>query len=389
MQKDGCSIYVLIDALGWELLRTRPFLDDILIDRRRVQTILGYSCAAIPSLLTGQYPNGHGRWNLFYRSPETSPFRWTYPLLWLPRSARESRVTRRLVKEISHRLSGYTGYFAIYNLPLDRIHFFDICETADIYQPGGLAPARSIFDLFQENGVAYECYNYHSYTDEQILDLIPHRLKETDCRVYFLYLAEIDACLHFHLSDTDGVTAKLRWYEERLRKIYKAALARWGEARLYIFSDHGMTPIAATRDLIREVEALDLSVPADYLPAYDSTMARFWIFSDRAGARLRELLGSLSYGRLLSEVELNELGLDFNDDRYGQKVFLMKPGELICPSDMGRARFDGMHGFHPREDPSSYAVALSSVPITRNIEDITDVHSLMLDDLGISVNGGE
>ena len=50
---DGITIYVLIDALGWELLRSRPFLDDILQERHRVETILGYSSGAIPTVLTG------------------------------------------------------------------------------------------------------------------------------------------------------------------------------------------------------------------------------------------------------------------------------------------------------------------------------------------------
>ena len=39
------SIYVLVDALGWEVVRNRSFLDDVLLDRRWLTTILGYSMA--------------------------------------------------------------------------------------------------------------------------------------------------------------------------------------------------------------------------------------------------------------------------------------------------------------------------------------------------------
>ena len=95
---------------------------------------------------------GHGHWNLFYRSPATSPFRWTRPLRWLPPGVREWRGTRRGIKEIAKWLSGYSGYFAIYNVPVDRLAYYDICETTDIYQPGGLAPSRSIFDIFTAQG---------------------------------------------------------------------------------------------------------------------------------------------------------------------------------------------------------------------------------------------
>src|SRR5262249_56163159 len=82
--KGPLSIYVLVDALGWEIIRDRPFLDDLLEERRWLQTILGYSSGAIPTILSGRLPSQHGHWNLFYRSPATSPFRWPRPLPRLP-----------------------------------------------------------------------------------------------------------------------------------------------------------------------------------------------------------------------------------------------------------------------------------------------------------------
>lgn len=383
MSEHPPSVFVLIDALGWEILRDRPFLDDLLTDRQRVETILGYSSGAIPTLLTGQRPAQHGHWNLFYRSPETSPFRWTRPLMALPRGLREGRVVRRLVKEVSKRVSGYSGYFAIYNLPLDRVRYFDLCETSDIYQPGGLAPARSIFDVLGEGGVAYECFNYHRHTDAQIVDLAPVRIAQSPARVFFLYLSGFDAFLHRSVSDPRAVTERLAWYERALRRVYEAARARWGAFRMAVFSDHGMTPIRETRDLASRVESLGLDVPRDYLPVYDSTMARFWIESERARIRLTELLGGLSWGRLLPPGEVDELGLRFADRRYGDLIYVMKPGLLITPSDMGRIRFDGMHGFHPREDPNAHAVFLSNQPSASPIHHIADLLPELLRPLGL------
>lgn len=375
------SIYVLVDALGWELLRERPFLDDLLPERRRVETILGYSSGAIPTLLTGRLPSEHGHWNLFYRSPETSPFRWTYPLTFLPRSFSENRVSRRIIKEISRRVSGYDGYFAIYNLPIDRIRYYDLCETSDIYRPGGLSPARSLFDILTERGVRYRCYNYHRHTDAETLSLAPLDLRDTSTSVFFLYLSGLDSYLHFHVKDAAGVTERLRWYEEGLRKVYEAALASGRSPRMYVFSDHGMTPIEDTRDLIREVETLDLSIPGDYLPSYDSTMARFWFHSERAEAKIRGLLDRSPHGRWIDGEERKELGIGFVDRRYGDAVFLMKPSLLITPSDMGGIRFEGMHGFHPKEDPHAYAVFLTNQEPSFPVAHVTDVLPALLEDL--------
>ncbi len=378
---DGVSIYVLIDALGWEILRDRPFLADIIQTRSRVETILGYSSGAIPTVLTGRYPRDHGRWNLFYRSPATSPFWWTRPLQWLPYRLREWRGTRRGIKEIAKRLAGYTGYFAVYKVPVERLPYYDICETTKIYEPGGITPTPSIFDIFTDRQIPYECYNYHTHTDADILSLIPKRLQTSACQVYFLYLAQLDAYLHFHIDDAEGVRAQLQFYEDRLRHIFDTAQKRWGKVRLRIFSDHGMTPIRQTVDLIPEIERLGLRMPHDYLPAYDSTMARFWIEHERAEKQLRQCLEQLPYGRVLSADELEALGLGFDDDRYGHLLFVLQPGTLMCPSDMGRLRFAGMHGFHPQADPNAYAVFMSSDVHTRPVQHITDVLPTLLADL--------
>jgi hypothetical protein len=378
------SIYVLVDALGWEVLRGRPFLDDLLAERRWLGTILGYSSGAIPTLLSGMTPAQHGHWNLFYRDPARSPFRWTRPLGRLPRPLVENRVSRRVLKMVARRASGYRGYFSLYDYPVAHLAEFDLTEKRDIYQPGGL-DRRSIFDDMVEAGVPYECYNYHGHTDAQILTLAPERSARTGARVLFLYLSGLDHHLHFHVHEPDSVTATLAWYEAGLRRVWEAATRARSDVRLFVFSDHGMTPIRWTYDLRRDVQALGLSVPGDYLPAYDSTMARFWVWNEQARAALTALLTDHPCGTLLSSTELQRLGVWFEDDRYYQLLFLMKPGMLLCPSDMGTVRFAGMHGYHPSE-PTADAVLLSTVPVDKGVDHITGVRGVMLDDLGLAAD---
>jgi type I phosphodiesterase/nucleotide pyrophosphatase len=381
--REPLSIHVLVDALGWELLKTRPFLDDVLGDRRWLVTILGYSSGAIPTLLTGSPPAVHGHWNLFYHSPERSPFAWTRPLGKLPPSVVENRVARRAMKLVARRVSGYTGYFSLYAYPVAHLPYFDLTEKRDIYQPGGL-DRPSVFDALRTFSVPYECYTYHAHSDAEILELARTRARTTDARVLFLYLSGLDAYLHFHVGDPDGVTEKLAWYERGLRAIWDAACATGRDVRMLVFSDHGMTPIQWTYDLRRDVAELGLAVPGDYLPAYDSTMARFWVWNERARERLTALLQNHPCGELLSRGELERLGIWFEDGRYYHLLFLMKPGMLLCPSDMGRVRFAGMHGYHPSE-PTADAVLLSSVPVDRAVDHITRVHDVLLEDAGVPV----
>jgi len=377
------SIYVLVDALGWEILRDRPFLDDVLVDRRWLVTVLGYSSGAIPTLLSGRLPQEHGHWNCFYHAPAASPFRWMQPLGGLPRPVVENRVSRRLLKTAARRLSGYSGYFSLYDYPVRHLPHFDLTEKRDIYEPGGLN-CPSLFDTLQTAGIPYECYNYHSHTDEEILALAPRRAATSDARVLFLYLSGLDHYLHYHVHDAAGVTAKLAWYEAGLRRVWDAATRRHDDVRMFVFSDHGMTPVRWTCDLRRDVETLGLQAPRDYLPAYDSTMARFWVWNDRARARLTELLSEHPCGSLLSRTELERLGVWFDDGRYYHLLFLLKPGLLLSPSDMGRVRFAGMHGYHPSE-PTADAALLASAAIERPVDHIAGVRDVLHADLELEV----
>src|SRR4029077_836253 len=176
----------------------------------------------------------------------------------------ENRVARRVVKHGSRRLSGYTGYFSTYDYPLAPLDQFDLTEKRDIYTPGGL-DCPSIFDRFVSLGIPYECYNYHRHTDAEILALGARRAVESDARVLFLYLSDLDRYLHHFIHDADGVSERLRWYEAGLRRIFEAARSV-RETRMIIFSDHGMTPIRWTYDLRRDVAALGLT-ERDHLAA--------------------------------------------------------------------------------------------------------------------------
>src|SRR5215470_5532978 len=82
--KRGTHLFVLIDALGWEYLKGRNFLNDVLPYRRPLRTVLGFSSGAIPTILTGAWPSVTGHWNLFYYDPKGSPFRWLKYFAFVP-----------------------------------------------------------------------------------------------------------------------------------------------------------------------------------------------------------------------------------------------------------------------------------------------------------------
>ena len=376
------SVFVLVDALGWELIKDRPFLDDELPFRQPLDTVFGFSSGAIPSILTGLPPDGHGHWNLFLYSPETSPFRWTAPLARLPSSWINHRAARKAVALIGKRLSRSNGYFSIYGIPVEILRFFDICEKKDIYRPGGLAPARSIFDELAGHGVRYRVYNYHQYDDRAAIRQIIHDLKKPRAQFYFLYLCELDAFLHDHIHSAEAVSEEIGRYAALIGEVYRTALACNSEVAFYVFSDHGMTPVEDSFDLMGAVRSLGFREPDDYLALYDSTMARIWFFRESCRHAVAALLETLSCGRLVPPEQRKRLGIAFPDDRFGELIFAMRPGCLIHPSHMGGNRWKGMHGFDP-EHPTSRAAFLARQEPPLAVRHIRDLYHLMLRGAGL------
>ena len=369
------DIFAFVDALGWEVLRGRTFMEDELPWRQRVRSVLGYSSACVPSILTGRLPRDHGHWSFFYCSPETSPFRSLRPLRLLPQSIAGRARVRNVLSRAVARQNGFTGYFQLYQLPFEHAHEFDYCEKRDIFSPGGVSGAPTIFDWLRGTGLPFHVSDWRQSEDDNLAAL-RRDLDARDQRFAFLYLADLDGALHMVGKDDPSITTRVARYEARLREVLAAARRRYGEVRLSVISDHGMAHVTKTFDLQSVLAALPLRFGRDYVAALDSTMARFWLRSEAAARLLPEALAAAEGGRLMADAELATLGCDFPGRRYGELIFLMDPGHLIVPSHMGLKPIRGMHGYHP-DHPDSDAALLSSHEPARKTESICDFHGLM------------
>jgi predicted AlkP superfamily pyrophosphatase or phosphodiesterase len=372
-------VFVLIDALGWEIIKDRPFLNAELPVRMPLKTVLGYSSGAIPTLLTGRTPAETGHWNLFYYDLEGSPFKWLRWFSVLPERVLDNRIGRKLIKELGRRVLGMGPLFECCVSP-QLLPLFNYVEKLNIYEVGGIPGSTSIFDLLKRRGIPYKVYSYHGFSDAEILAQSCKDIESGDEPFYFLYLSQIDGFLHRSRSDDALVTERLAWYEQQLREIFSRARRRNVDATMTIVSDHGMTPVHSTYDLVARIDCLGFKMPQHYLAVYDSTMARYWFFDE---ATRRTIIGELeatTCGRILSDSELQSLGIFFPDRRYGEIVFLLDPGWLFARSDFNGGGWNpaGMHGYHP-SDPNSDAIFLSDRPVAHPMSTIADIY-LCLDE---------
>lgn len=369
------SIVAFIDALGWEVLKGRRFMEDQLPVRRKLRSVFGFSSACIPSILTGLMPREHLHWSFFYYSPQTSPFKPLRLLGLLPRSLVDRGRVRNLVSKLIKRLYSYTGYFQLYNIPFEHVDKFDYCEKSDLFVPGGINRGENIFDHLSHAGVPYHVSDWRD-SEENNLATLKSDLNKGEIAFALLYMASMDALLHEVGKESPLVDQKLAWYEAQLKEVLRTASEHYDEVRLFICSDHGMATVHTHIDLMSKIEALGLEFGRDYTATYDSTMGRFWFHNPPARERIVELLEQVPEGRVLPKEELAQLGCDFEGDQYGELIFLMNAGVLIVPSHMGLTPITGMHGYHP-DDPDSDASLLSNVEPPNDPRAITDMFHLM------------
>jgi hypothetical protein len=372
--KSGLVFNVFVDALGWELMRGRAFLQDEIVVRRPLDTVLGYSSTCDPTIITGRWPREHGHFTFYAYDPDRSPFRGLQLLSALPAWLANRGRVRRLLSRSVARAYGYTGYFQLYSMPFNRLPLFDYTEKRDFYEPGGINGGQpTIFDWLGREGVPTHRTDWRS-SERAAIDALADDLREGRPRFVYLYLAGLDGILHAHGTTSPLVDAHLAFYERELRNLLHLARRHYGNVRFHLFSDHGMTDVTSTCDLMARVEATGLRFGIDYAAAYDSTLARFWFLRPGSRDTITRALRDESAGRILRDEELQALGCDFPDHRYGELFFLLNAGVLLCPSFLGLAPLKGMHGYHPSE-PTAQALFASNAADATPPRGLTDLYS--------------
>jgi len=297
-------------------------------------------------------------------------------LRYLPSRIFDRWRVRHILSKLIAKYYGYTGYFEMYAMPFDRIHYFDYIEKSDIFVPGGLSPVPNIADQLVERNIPYHISNWRLAEKENVDSLI-HEVEKKEIEFAFLYTAAMDGLLHRVTKSGKEVEEKLEWYSSQIRKLTEKVKQNYDEYTINVISDHGMTTLTETVDVKAIIEALPFKFGRDYVAVYDSTMARFWFMNEEARVKIKEVLNNVKSSHILSDAELKKYRVDFSDNMYGETYLLMDPGVQIAPSDMGIDPLPGMHGFAP-EHEDSYASFLSSSPVDTPPEWVGDYHKIML-----------
>ncbi len=375
------GLFIFIDGFGWDALCKHPYFMQEAVHKKPLETVLGYSSACDPSIITGKYPSEHGLWSSYFYSPATSPFKKMSWLQWLPRSLTDSaRVRNRLSKYVA-KACGFSGYYQLYNVPFQHMPLFDYAERNWIWGTRNSIPgARSIFELMLDKQIPFYVKEASAVTEEEQWQAARQKIQQQEIRFAYLLLGKVDGLMHQLGTEHLQVDRQIELYNCQIQRLIYEAQLSYEEVNWYVFSDHGMHDVHSAVDLEKSIGELGLHYGSDYIAFYDSTMARFWFLHDRARLQITQLLSQTPNGRILPYEELQELGVYFPDNKYGERIFLVDPGFLLVPSYMGRKKIAGMHGYHPREMQAK-AMLCASHKVPDTLQAIPQLYSLMLQNL--------
>ena len=145
--------------------------------------------------------------------------------------------------------------------------------------------------------------------------------------------------------------------DRRLESLWQAMQA-WPRLHWLVVSDHGMSRVGRSWDLVSALAKAGLLEPLKDAMILSSTLAQFRV---QDSGLLRELVGFLRESGQGSAIPFEEFeGHQIpSHRRWGDLVFAAPEGTLLLPNHFQGGRFvRGMHGYASSAQPTSHPVAV-------------------------------
>jgi hypothetical protein len=342
------------DAFAWRYVEETGFMADFWAERRRLETVLGYSSTILPCLVSGEPPQRTGIWTEYFRDER--------PQSRMAKAVARSRrllLVVNMIRLVLFRIARKSGLPSAHKLriPLQLAHFFSRHDMDYRKFPPVDLPVPSLDAAASERGLRFSFkYLRHGYDVNAELRHLDELLPDTD--VFFFYDPSIDGHGHHVGADVTKLHPDMSRVETFCRSAWQR-IENDDEAHLLLFSDHGMTDVAQTYDLFARLSRWQIG--RDYLVFVDSTFARFWYSDEAVRAGIQEALRDAP-ARFLTRADEQRYGIAFDDDRYGEEVLVADEAVVFHPSYISPTFFrtkeypdKATHGYLP-ECPSAYGI---------------------------------
>ena len=280
---------------------------------------------------------------------------------------------------------------SVARIPFQLLRYFDVVTKRYPFEER-FSSFPTVFDLLQQESKkwAYIGAPFSSSRAEDVL----HQLKSSSLDgldLVFLFVGDLDRIGHMHGPESQEYQCGVRTIESFVKEVQHFLRKEVGEPRILAFGDHGMVCIDRLVNIQESLKCLAVKPIRDYMYFLDSTLARFWFFSERARKEITASMSRLTGGRLVSEKERKTYHIRYSHNRFGELIWWADGGTLIFPNFwQDRKPVKGMHGYQ-RGVTDNHAGFLLVDHDLRDSEllkkplEMVDVFATMIDILGLEM----
>jgi predicted AlkP superfamily pyrophosphatase or phosphodiesterase len=328
----------------------------------------------------------------FWYAPEESPFK---PARFIPEFMdRLPDLPQKIIRKLlvmAVRRNSTSPNFSAARIPFGLLSNFSFPMKFGLDHPRFSPNGRTVFDLLRDSG---KKYMYHASPGFRVtMDAACERAEKDmipDLDFAFFHIGNLDRTGHAHGPDSPEIRKELTGVDRGLERLYSVASERFDTVHFVVMGDHGMISVTDYIDVPSALKTASRISRKEVLYFLDSTMVRFWFFSDRAREKVADALDSLKGGRILSQSDRDRYHLNYPHNRFGDLVFVADPGSLILPNFFQKnTPVKGMHGYAPEDYGQQAALLIKSPKAVEDDDnapvDMRSVFPTLCDLLDISV----
>jgi len=339
---------VLIDALRHDFITKKhtPFIYSLL----REGGVLGelippFTFSFHPVWFAGLYPEESGQWLSPIFSPNTSPWRFISSLSFF---TDRIPILRKFCNLSIAILNGVKETVAT-ETPLEIARYFDYPVRKVPWSVNYVPGHKTLFDIMRENNMKWLYIGYPP--DRTSTAYVYKKFRKRINREFsfiWLHFGDVDRMGHKFGPLSYKVSQELRQIDRIIGKILDILESLFDEIDIVIFGDHGMVEVKKTIDIMSLFRNSKLKLHKDFIYFLGATTARFWFKNETSKNIAKNILCNIPEGFILDENWLRKLRCRFFNREYGDLIFAMKGGAIICPNFFnGNKPPKGMHGYLP------------------------------------------
>lgn len=390
-------VFILSDATRWDYLNFMPFLKQQSGNSYYIKKIKpGVGFCEISEYLTGISSIENG--NLFQITFNGNYSRQKYSFLqainWL--STKIPKIRWKAAKIIDNYLKKKQLFYdsrilnVRYAIPINMLNYFMPTESIYKYDSEKFFPESNFILNLKKNGHTCDLEDFVEHnkiqgTDEERLERLNKKILGKELKDFTLLYIGKGEMAHIKGTKSKVFYEKMIEYDKKLENIYDNLKANYqDDFALVVLGDHGMVDVnhyINVTKIIRKITEKGIEIGKDFVYFIDSTCLRIWIKDKSNILDIDEIVRKYLNPYIDDSVETEKF-----DKKYGDLVYMIKPGNMLFPDFFNMYRQRGMHGYtNDIEEQWGMCIIMGNVK-KRMVEilELTKMKNIVLELFGIT-----